>query len=91
MLNCISNELNRFKIFGANCVQMIRNNKNLSQWNYVRSADNPVDSASRGLNTAKEAKIKLTVCFTKRIQKSDNNISFLRENNSVDASAVSCV
>ena len=27
-------------------------------WNYVRSADNPADSASRGLNTAKEAKIK---------------------------------
>ena len=37
---------------------MIRNNTNLSQWNYVRSADNPADSASRGLNSAKEAKIK---------------------------------
>ena len=57
-LNCISNELKRLKIFGANLVQMIRNNKNLSQLNYVRSADNPADSASRGLNTAKEAKIK---------------------------------
>ena len=27
-------------------------------WNYMRYADNPVDSASRGLNTDKEAKIK---------------------------------
>ena len=42
----------------ANHVQMIRNNTNLSQWNYVKSADNPADSASRVLNAAKEAKIK---------------------------------
>ena len=58
LLNNISNESKRFKIFVANRVQMIRNNTNLSQWNYVRSADNPADSASRGLNTAKEAKTK---------------------------------
>ena len=37
---------------------MIRNNTNLSQWDYVRSADNPADPTSRGLNTPKEAKIK---------------------------------
>ena len=54
----LSNESKRFKVFVANCVQMIRNNTNLSQWNYVRSGDNPSDSASRGLNMAKEAKIK---------------------------------
>ena len=42
----------------ANRVQIIRNNTNLSQWNYVRSADNPADSACKGLNTVKEAKIK---------------------------------
>ena len=58
MLNYISNESKRFKVFVGNRVQMIRNNKNLSQWNYVRSADNPADSASRGLNTVKKAKIK---------------------------------
>ena len=58
VLNYISNESKRFKVFVANCVQMIRNHTNLGQWNYVRSADNPADSASRGLNTTKEAKIK---------------------------------
>ena len=58
VLNYISNESKRFKVFVANHVQMIRNNTNLGQWNYVRSADNPADSASRVLNTAKEAKIK---------------------------------
>ena len=58
VLNYISNESKRFKVFVTNPVQMIRNNTNLSQWNYVRSADNPADSASRGLNSAKEAKIK---------------------------------
>ena len=57
MQNCISNESKRFKIFVANHVQMIRNNTNLNQWNYVISADNPADSASIGLNT-EEAKIK---------------------------------
>ena len=58
VLNYISNESKRFKVFVANRFQMIRNNTNLSQWNYVRSADNPADSASWGLNLAKEAKIK---------------------------------
>ena len=57
-LNYVSNELEKFKISVANLVQMIRNNANLSQWNYVRSADNPGDSLSRELNTVKEAKVK---------------------------------
>ena len=55
VLNYISNESKRFKVFLANCVQMIRNNTNLSQWNCV---DNPADSASRELNTTGEAKIE---------------------------------
>ena len=58
VLNYISNESKRFKVFVANRVQTIRNHTNLSQWNYVRSADNPADAASRGLNTTKEVKIK---------------------------------
>ena len=58
VLNYISNESKRFKVFVPNCVHMIRNNTNLSQWDYVRSADNPSDSASMGLNMPKEAKIK---------------------------------
>ena len=58
VLNYISNESKRFKVFVASCVHMIRNNTNLSQWDYVRSADNPSDSASMGLNMPKEAKIK---------------------------------
>ena len=58
VLNYISNESKRLKVSVANRVEMIRNNTNLSHWNYVRSADNSADSASRGLNTDKEAKIK---------------------------------
>ena len=58
VLNYISNESKRFKVFVASCVHMIRNNTNLSQWDYVRSADNLSDSASMGLNMPKEAKIK---------------------------------
>ena len=50
VLNYISNESKRFKVFVANRVQC--------QWNYVRSADNPADSRSKGMNTAKEPKIK---------------------------------
>ena len=51
-------ESKRFKVFVASSAQMISNNTNLSQWSYMRSADNPADSASRGLNMTKEAKIK---------------------------------
>ena len=51
-------ESKRFKVFVASSAQMISNNTNLSQWSYMRSADNPADSASRRLNTTKKAKIK---------------------------------
>ena len=36
VLNYSSNEPKKLKVFVANRVQMIRNNTNLSQWNYVR-------------------------------------------------------
>ena len=35
VLNYISNESKRLKVFVANRAKMIRNNTNLSQWNYV--------------------------------------------------------
>ena len=58
VLNYIRNESKRFKVFVANRVQMTRNNTNLSQWNFVRSAYSPGDSASKRVNMTKEAKIK---------------------------------
>ena len=58
VLKYISNESKRFKVFVANNVQMIRNKTNLSRGNYMTSADNPAVSASRRLNTVKEAKVR---------------------------------
>ena len=56
-LNYIGNESKRFKVFVANRIQMIRDNTRKDMWRYVKSSDNPADSASRGLPN-KPVKIK---------------------------------
>ena len=66
VLNYISNESKRFKVFVANRVQMTRTNTNLSQWNYVRSTYSPADSASKRVNMTKEAKI-INININKRL------------------------
>ena len=50
MLRYIANEQQRFHVFVANRVQLIRDHSSPSQWKYVDSTENPADDASRGLD-----------------------------------------
>jgi len=50
VIGYINNEARRFHTFVANRVQLIRQRTSPDQWNYVASADNPADYASRGLS-----------------------------------------
>ena len=50
VLRYIANERQRFHVFVANRVQLIRDHSHLNQWKYVDSKENPADDASRGLN-----------------------------------------
>lgn len=47
VLSYINNEAQRFHVFVANRVQLIRENTNLNQWHYVDTSENPADYASR--------------------------------------------
>ncbi|XP_070182296.1 uncharacterized protein [Littorina saxatilis] len=49
VLGYIKNESKRFHMFVANRVQQICQNSQPEQWNYVSTAENPADHASRGL------------------------------------------
>lgn len=51
VLGYINNEARKFQVFVANRVQQIRNLTDPSKWNYVESAKNPADDASRGIST----------------------------------------
>ena len=48
-LGYISNDAKKFHVFVANRIQQIRDCTEPSQWNYIRSQENPADYASRGL------------------------------------------
>ena len=50
VLRYIANERQRFHIFVANRVQLIRDHSHPNQWKYVATKENPADDASRGLN-----------------------------------------
>ena len=50
VLRYIANEQQRFHVFVANRVQLIRDYSSLSQWKYVGAKENPADDASRGLD-----------------------------------------
>ncbi|KAL1280039.1 hypothetical protein QQF64_014639 [Cirrhinus molitorella] len=50
VLAYINNEARRFHVFVANRVQLIREITDPNQWNYVDTAQNPADHASRGLH-----------------------------------------
>ena len=58
VLGYIKNEKKRFKIFVANWVQLIRDNSDIDQWRHVNGRDNPVDDASRGLETTQAERVK---------------------------------
>ena len=49
VLRYIPEEQQRFHVFVANRVQLIRDHSSPSQWKYVDSTENPADDASRGL------------------------------------------
>ncbi|KAJ8028733.1 hypothetical protein HOLleu_31057 [Holothuria leucospilota] len=49
VLGYIKNDARRFHVYVANRVQQIRDVTDCSQWNFVRSSENPSDHASRGL------------------------------------------
>ncbi|VDI08597.1 Hypothetical predicted protein [Mytilus galloprovincialis] len=53
VLGYIANDSRRFHVFVANRVQQIRDNTEPFQWNYVSSAENPADIASRGATPIK--------------------------------------
>ena len=48
VLHYLRNENKRFPIFVANRVRVIRDFSEVSQWRYIKSAENPADIASRG-------------------------------------------
>ncbi|XP_071478436.1 uncharacterized protein [Diadema antillarum] len=51
VLGYIHNETKRFHMYVANRVERIRQTSRPEQWNYVASAENPADHASRRLTT----------------------------------------
>ena len=48
-----------FKTFVANRVQQIKSSSNINDWNYVKSANNPADVSSRGLDPDERSRIDL--------------------------------
>ena len=50
VLGYIRNDARRFHVFVANRVQQIRDSSSPSQWQYVRTEENPADEASRGVS-----------------------------------------
>ena len=58
VLAYISNEVARFHLFVANRVKMIREESEVTQWNYVPSKENPADDTTRGLKLTSSDKDK---------------------------------
>ena len=50
VLGYIENETTRFHTFVANCIAVIRDGSEPSEWRYVETECNPADDASRGLS-----------------------------------------
>lgn len=50
VLGYINNDARRFHVFVVNRVQRIKSTTDPKQWHFVKSEDNPVDHASRGLS-----------------------------------------
>jgi len=49
VLSYLKNRSKRFKTFVANRIEQIKSTTNVEDWHYVKSADNPADIASRGI------------------------------------------
>ena len=48
----------RFKIFVANRVELIKDNSDESQWHFITSEQNPADCVSRGIDVCNDDKVK---------------------------------
>ena len=59
VLQYIKNQSERFKIFVAKIVEMIRENSQLAQWFYANTKENPADLSSRCIYTTNEKSIKM--------------------------------
>ena len=59
VLGYLMNEHARYRVFVANRVHRIRNNSSPDNWNYIESAKNPADVASRGLCASEKERIGL--------------------------------
>ncbi|XP_065925824.1 uncharacterized protein [Magallana gigas] len=58
VLGYISNHTKRFYNYVANRVERILRSSSPSQWNYVKSEENPADVGTRGLSTAEDLSCK---------------------------------
>ena len=58
VLRYLRNVSTRFKIFVAHRVQQIQDASDVNAWNYVPSAQNPADLASRGINPTEQEKLQ---------------------------------
>ena len=54
VLGYINNQTRRFYNYVANRVERILRTSNTSQWNYVKSTENPADLGTRGLKSAQD-------------------------------------
>ena len=52
VLGYINNDAKKFHVYVANRIQRIKQSTQTSRWNYVPTADNPADMASRGTSVA---------------------------------------
>ena len=57
VLGYVNNDEERFKIFVANKVQLIRENLDVNQWMYVDSRSNRTDDKSRGISPSNHKKV----------------------------------
>ena len=57
VLSYIKNQTRRFKTFVANRIQTIKDQSDVTQWQYVPSKSNPADYGSRGLDGTRLAKV----------------------------------
>ena len=62
VLGYLRNTHKRFKVFFANRVQQIRENTDVSKWNYIPSKMNPADCASQGLTGSN--KVAVFYCYS---------------------------
>ena len=49
VLSYVNNDVRKFHVCVANCIQQIKEHSDPSSWRYIPTKDNPADLASRGI------------------------------------------